>query len=176
MLKEISWVFHQSFNPCFSHTNSWATIVYSSYRSVVVRLFLGDQSVVITKDFICYFEEADVCVRVVLSSGADSVDWGAAPRRAGGLAVCTGLGSPRACRCCGTEWSGGIGFSGNPSWWWRRGCRASVLEPRNKSLVFAIALSLSPLLVYILHALIVLIFTCLIFILCSYWYIAWDCC
>ena len=27
-----------------------------------------------------------------------------------------------------------------------------MLEPRNKSLVFAIALSLSPLLVYILHA------------------------
>ena len=40
-----------------------------------MRLFLGDQSVVITKDFICHFEEADVCVRVVLSSGADSVDW-----------------------------------------------------------------------------------------------------
>ena len=38
-----------------------------------MRLFLGDKSVVITKDFICYFEEADVCVRVVLSSGADSV-------------------------------------------------------------------------------------------------------
>ena len=25
------------------------------------------------------------------------------PRRASGLAVCTGLESPRDCRCCGTE-------------------------------------------------------------------------
>ena len=25
------------------------------------------------------------------------------PRRAGGLAVCTGLESPRDCKCCGTE-------------------------------------------------------------------------
>jgi len=33
-----------------------------------------------------------------------------------GLAVCTGLGSPRACRCCGTkEWSIEIVHSGNPS-------------------------------------------------------------
>ena len=32
-----------------------------------MRLFLGDQSVVITKDFSLYFEEADVCVRSVSS-------------------------------------------------------------------------------------------------------------
>ena len=40
-----------------------------------------------------------------------------------------------------------------------------MLEPRNKSLVFAIALSLSLSLslVYILHAFIVLILTCLIY-------------
>ena len=46
------------------------------------------------------------------------------PRRACGLAVCMGtregLESPRVlvgtpCRCCGTEWSGGIDFSENPS-------------------------------------------------------------
>ena len=37
------------------------------------------------------------------------------PRQASELAVCTGLGSPRACRCCGTERSGGIDYSGNPS-------------------------------------------------------------
>ena len=49
-----------------------------------------------------YFEEADECVRGVSSSCVNSVfevrSW-----RASELAVCTGLGSPRACRCCGTE-------------------------------------------------------------------------
>ena len=39
------------------------SIDYSFYRSVVVRLFLGDQSVVITKVFILFFEEADKYVR-----------------------------------------------------------------------------------------------------------------
>ena len=49
-----------------------------------------------------YFEEADKCVRGVSSSCVNSVFEGW-PRRASELAVCTGLGSPRACRCCGTE-------------------------------------------------------------------------
>ena len=38
-----------------------------------MRLFLGDQSVVITKDFILYFEEADLRVRGVSSSCVNSV-------------------------------------------------------------------------------------------------------
>ena len=82
-----------------------------------MRLFLGDQSVVITKDFICSFEEADVCVRIVSGPSGDSV-FRVRVRtcclRCGlgelvGLAVCTGLESPRSssvnspCRCCGTE-------------------------------------------------------------------------
>ena len=67
------------------------------------------------RDHFLYFEEADVCVRVVSSSGANSV-FEVRPRRAGGLAVCTELESPRACRCCGTEErSIGILHSGNPS-------------------------------------------------------------
>ena len=72
-----------------------------------MRLFLGDQSVVITKDFILFFEEANMCVRIVSGSSEDSV-FEVRPRRACGLAVCMGLESPRVlvgtpCRCCGTE-------------------------------------------------------------------------
>ena len=73
-----------------------------------MRLFLGDQSVVITKDFILYFEEADVCVRIVSGSNVNSM-FEVRPQRASGLAVCTGLESPRSssvnspCRCYGTE-------------------------------------------------------------------------
>ena len=63
-----------------------------------MRLFLGDQSVVITKDLFLCFEEADVCVRGVSGSCMNSV-FEVRPRRASGLAVCTGLGSLRACRC-----------------------------------------------------------------------------
>ena len=54
-----------------------------------------------------YFEEADGCVRGVSSSCVNSV-FEVRPRRVSGLAVCTGLESPRVlvgtpCRCCGTE-------------------------------------------------------------------------
>ena len=54
-----------------------------------------------------YFEEADKCVRVVSGSCVNSV-FEVRPRRASGLAVCTGLESPRVlvgtpCRRCGTE-------------------------------------------------------------------------
>ena len=38
-----------------------------------MRMFLGDQSVVFTKDFFLCFEEADVCVRVVSGSSVNSV-------------------------------------------------------------------------------------------------------
>ena len=56
-----------------------------------------------------------MCVRVVSSSGANSV-FEVRPRQACGACVCTGLGSPRDCRCCGTEKrSIGILHSGNPS-------------------------------------------------------------
>ena len=75
-----------------------------------MRLFLGDQSVVITKDFILFFEEADVCVRIVSGPNGDSVFRvlvGTPCLRCGldepvDLRV-YGLGSPRACRCCGTK-------------------------------------------------------------------------
>ena len=61
--------------------------------------------------FILYFEEADVCVRIVLSPSEDSL-FRVRVRTLGlrcdlgelvGLAVCTGLESPRDCRCCGTK-------------------------------------------------------------------------
>ena len=62
-----------------------------------MRLFLGDQSVVITKDFILCFKEADVCVRIVSGPSGDSVFrvrvrtlfFEVRPRRARGLEVCT---------------------------------------------------------------------------------------
>ena len=69
---------------------------------------LGDQSVVITKLLFLYFEEVDGCVRGVSGSSENSV-FEVRPRRACGLAVCTGLESPRSlsvnspCRCCDTE-------------------------------------------------------------------------
>ena len=53
-----------------------------------MRLFLGDQSVVITKDFFLCFEEADACVRGVSGSCVNSV-FEVRPRRASGLAVCS---------------------------------------------------------------------------------------
>ena len=59
-----------------------------------MRLFLGDQSVVITKDFSLYFEEADMCVHVVSSSGANLL-FEVRPRRACGACGVYGLGSPR---------------------------------------------------------------------------------
>ena len=43
--KVILWVFLHHSLPCFSHTYTWAIHYYSSYRSVVVRAFIGDQSV-----------------------------------------------------------------------------------------------------------------------------------
>ena len=49
-----------------------------------------------------FFEEADKCVRGVSSSCVNSL-FEVRPRRASELAVYMGLGSPRACRCCGTE-------------------------------------------------------------------------
>ena len=54
-----------------------------------------------------FFEEADKCVCGVSSSGANLL-FEVRPRRACGLAVCTGLESPRVlvgtpCRSCCTE-------------------------------------------------------------------------
>ena len=92
----------------FSHTTLELSIAISTYRDICCERILGDQSVAITKvPFLC-FEEADLRVRVVSSSCVDSV-FEVRPRRACGLAVCTGLESPRSsnvnspCRCCGTE-------------------------------------------------------------------------
>ena len=65
--------------------------------------------------FSCFLEEADKCVRGGLEFVCELL-FEVRPRRASELAVCTGLESPRACRCCGTEeWSIGIKHSGNPS-------------------------------------------------------------
>ena len=60
-----------------------------------MRLFLSDQSVVITKDFFLYFEEADLLVRGVSSSCVNSL-FEMRPRRACELAVCSGLEGPRS--------------------------------------------------------------------------------
>ena len=77
---------------------------------------LGDQSVVITKIFSLFFEETGKCARGCFGFGCELLLIEVRPRRAGGLAVCKGLESPRACRCCGTkERSVGIVHSGNPS-------------------------------------------------------------
>ena len=60
------------------------------------------------RDLSLYFEEADLRVRVVSGSSVNSV-FEVRSRRASGLAVCTGLESPRSLsvnspyRCCGTE-------------------------------------------------------------------------
>ena len=51
-LKWFLWVFHHQINPSFSHTHLSFPLLYPSYRRVVVRVVLGDQSVVITKFFI----------------------------------------------------------------------------------------------------------------------------
>ena len=48
-------------------------MINPSYRGVIVRVILGDQSVVITKVLILVFEEADLWVRVVSSSSESSV-------------------------------------------------------------------------------------------------------
>jgi len=82
-----------------------------------------------------------------------------------------GLAGPRVlegahCRCCSTEWSSRINFSGNPSQWWRQGRKASGsnLETTLLCLWLLISRSLSHLTcVYILLALIVIIFICLIY-------------
>ena len=63
-----------------------------------------------------FFEETGKCARGCLGFGCELFLFEVRPRRAGGLAVCTGLESPRARRCCGTkERSIGIDYSGNPS-------------------------------------------------------------
>ena len=49
------------------------SIAISTYRSVIVRVILGDQSVVITKVLILVFEEADLRVRGVSSSSESSL-------------------------------------------------------------------------------------------------------
>ena len=86
----------------FSHITLELSIAISTYRDIYCERILGDQSVVITKVSSLYFEEADACVRGVSSSCVNSL-FGVRPQRASGLAVCTGLESPRACRCCSTE-------------------------------------------------------------------------
>ena len=59
--------------PSFSHTYLSFLLPYLSCRRVVVRVFLGDQSVEITKVFYLVFEEANLQVRVVSSSSGSSV-------------------------------------------------------------------------------------------------------
>ena len=69
--KVISLSFYHQINPSFSHTHLSFPLLYPSYRRVV-KIILGDQSVVITKVFYFVFEEADLRVRIFLSS---SVNW-----------------------------------------------------------------------------------------------------
>ena len=52
VFQSVSCVFLHQFNPSFLTHILELSIPIPSYRRVVVRLFLGDQSVVITKDFI----------------------------------------------------------------------------------------------------------------------------
>ena len=89
--------------------------------------------------------------------GCELVVWGAASASLWGFRV-YGLGSPRDCRCCGTEWSGGIDYSGNPS------CVeggdveqvCSNLETNPLCLwLLTLSLSLFVSLVYILHTFII---------------------
>ena len=72
----------------FSHKHLSHPLLYLPIGICCERI-LGDQSVVITKDFHLCFEEADECVRGVSSSCVNSV-FEVRPRRACGLAVCTG--------------------------------------------------------------------------------------
>ena len=65
--------FSPQIHPYFSHTYLSFPLPYQSYRRVIVRVFLGDQSVEITKVFHLVFEEANLRVRVVSSSCGGSV-------------------------------------------------------------------------------------------------------
>ena len=100
------------------------------------------------------------------------------PRRASELAVCKGLESPRACRCCGTEErSIGILHSGNPS------CvESGDVEQVGSNLEtypcvcdchFSLSISISLFISCISY--LVFTYLCMIYSLCSFWYIAWDC-
>ena len=95
------------------------------------------------------------------------------PRRACGACVCTGLGSPRACRCCGTgERSIGIEHSGNPSCVEGGDVEQVCSNLETNSLCLRLLyLSLSLSLVYILHAITCLYLSCLIYCVLH----AWDC-
>ena len=101
-------IFPPPFQSLFSHTTLELSIAISTYRDLCCERILGDQSVVITKDFFLCFEEADVCVLIISGSSGNSV-FEVRPRRASGLAVCTGLESlwsssvNSPCRCYGTE-------------------------------------------------------------------------
>ena len=54
-----------------SHKYLSFLLIYPSYRRVIVRLFLGDQSVVITKDFIFTLRRR-TCVFAIVSSSSES--------------------------------------------------------------------------------------------------------
>ena len=73
VLKRVFFEFFTTIIPYFSHTYLSFSLINPSYRRVVVRVILGDQSVVITKVFIFVFEEADLRVRIVLGSSENSV-------------------------------------------------------------------------------------------------------
>ena len=70
--KEISRVFHHKSILVFSHILDLFPLPYLSYRRVIVRVFLGDQSVEITEVFHLVFEEMNLRVRVVSSSCGNS--------------------------------------------------------------------------------------------------------
>ena len=75
----ISCIFHHNFNPSFSHTYLSFPLIYPSYRRFVVRVILGDQSVMITKVLIlvlrrrtCRFAVFQVLVRALCRGAASA--------------------------------------------------------------------------------------------------------
>ena len=63
--------FTTTFNPSFSHKHLSFPLIYSSYRRVVVRVILGDQSIVITKVYI-FALRRQTCVSAIVSSSSES--------------------------------------------------------------------------------------------------------
>ena len=73
VLKKRFLQFSPQIQSLFSHTYLSFPLLYQSYMKVVVRVFLGDQSVEITKVFHLVFEEANLRVRDISSSCGSSV-------------------------------------------------------------------------------------------------------
>ena len=95
--KEIFLSFSPQINPYFSHTHLSYLLLYQSYRDLCCERILGDRSVVITKVFILYFEEANLRVRGV-SGSSEELGVEVRPRQASVLVVCCSYGNKRGTR------------------------------------------------------------------------------